>query len=219
MSLGIEWERANSGYEALSDQQGFIVVWPQGFENSWNIGPCCTTSSAIDDNAFARALVRQLSIEACIDPRRVYAAGFSLGGAMAYSLACNQAEVFAAVAASSMDLVDEAEVACQPSRPISIISFRGAADTTVPYDGGSTSPPGHPDMSFTVLGAVGTFDRWAELDQCAGVPTAEDENGCATYSACAEGTAVTLCTTPGGGQVIGDAKLAWDVFRKHPMDI
>ncbi len=217
MGLGLEWQRANSGFAAVADQEGFIVVWPQGAENTWNLGPCCATSSTPDDFAFVRALVRQVSIEACIDPQRVYAVGFSLGGAMAYYLACQQAEVFAAVAASSMDLMAEAELACEPSRPVSVISFRGAADTTVPYDGGSTSPPGHPEMSFDVLGAVGTFERWASLDQCMGTPTTKDANGCSMYATCREGTEVALCSTDGGGQVIGDANLAWSFLKRPPM--
>jgi polyhydroxybutyrate depolymerase len=217
MGLGLDWEQANSGYKSLSDQEGFITVWPQGLENTWNIGPCCTTSKTVDDDAFARAIVRQLSVEACIDPRRVYATGFSMGGAMAYYLACRQAEVFAAVASSSMDLLPEPALSCTPSRPITEISFRGDADTTVPYSGGSTSPPGHPEMAFDVLGAVGTFEKWASLDQCTGLPSSADINGCSTYSKCQGGVEVTLCTTPGGGQVVGDAKTAWAMLKKHPM--
>ncbi len=158
IGLGPDWEQANSGYSALSDQEGFIVVWPQGLENSWNIGPCCT-SSPVDDFGFARAIVRQLSIEACIDPRRVYAVGFSMGGAMAYYLACKEAEVFAAIAPSSMDLFADSELTCQPSRAVTEISFRGTADTVVPYAGGTSSPPGHPEFVNELLGAVGTFQK------------------------------------------------------------
>jgi polyhydroxybutyrate depolymerase len=216
MGIGLEWERANSGYAKLSDEAGFITVWPHGLETSWNFGPCCTTSSTIDDFAFARAIVRQLSIEACIDPQRIHAVGFSLGGAMAYYLGCKQAEVFAGVAASSMDLAVDSEVACQPTRPVTIISFRGSADTTVPYAGGSTNPPGHPEMAFDVLGAVGTFEQWARLDQCSGSPSPEDANGCSTYSTCQSGSAVTLCTTQGGSQVVGDAAMAWATLNAHP---
>ena len=216
LGLGTDWEQANSGYKALSDQEGFIVVWPQGLENSWDIGPCCT-SSPIDDFGFARAIVRQLSIEACIDPRRVYAAGVSMGGAMAYYLACNEAEVFAAIAPSSMDLFADSELTCQPSRAVTEISFRGTADTVVPYAGGPSSPPGEPDVTNDLLGAAGTFQKWASLDECTGSPSAEDANGCSTYSTCQDGAQVTLCTTQGGGQVIGDATLGWDVLKKHPM--
>jgi polyhydroxybutyrate depolymerase len=217
MSLGSAWEEANSGYKALSDQQGFIVVWPHGLETSWNVGPCCTTSSTIDDFAFARTIVRLLSIEACIDPRRVYAAGFSMGGLMAYYLACKQAEVFAAIAVSSSDLIVDADLACQPTRPVTEISFRGSADTVVPYAGGPSNPPGHADMALDLMGAVGTFEKWASLDHCTGSPSPEDANGCSTYSTCQDGTEVRLCTTQGGGQVVGDAALAWDLLKRHEM--
>ncbi len=217
MGIGSDWEQANSGYQGLSDQDGFIAIWPQGLENSWNIGPCCTTSRTVDDFGFARAIVRQLSNEACIDPRRVYVVGFSMGGAMAYYLACNEAEVFAAVASSSMDLLLDSELGCQPSRPVTEISFRGDADTIVPYAGGTAIPPGHPELAFQVLGAAGTFQKWASLDQCTGTPTAPDANGCSTYSTCKNSTEVTLCTTQGGGQIVGSASLGWDVLKTHPM--
>jgi polyhydroxybutyrate depolymerase len=213
----LAWEQANSGFQALSDQQGFLVVWPQGLENSWNVGPCCTSSSAIDDFAFARAIVRQLSIEGCIDPGRVYAVGFSMGGAMAYYLACKESEIFASIAVSSMDLFADSEIACAPSRPVTEISFRGTSDTVVPYAGGTSSPPGHPEFTNDLLGAVGTFQKWAGLDQCTGSPSADDANGCSSYTACRDGTQVTLCSTQGGGQVVGDAALAWDVLKAHPM--
>jgi len=217
MGLGLDWEQTNSGYKALSDQEGFIVVWPQGLENSWNIGPCCTTSKTIDYFGFARSIVRLLSTEACIDPRRVYAVGFSMGGGMAYYLACKEAEVFAAVAPSGMDLFVDSEVACQPSRPISEISFRGTADTVVPYAGGTSNPPGYPQFSSDLLGAVGTFQKWAALDQCTGEPTVEDANGCSTYSTCQDSAEVTLCTTQGGGQAVGDANIGWNSLKQHPM--
>src|SRR5262249_32276198 len=53
-------ERGNSGYAALSDQEGFIVAYPQGIDSSWNIGPCCTTSRTVDDLGFAKAVVAKI---------------------------------------------------------------------------------------------------------------------------------------------------------------
>jgi len=220
MSWTAQQEATNSGFKELSDQEGFLVAWPQGLENTWNVGPCCTSSRIVDDFGFVRAIVRQLSIDACIDPRRIYAVGYSMGGAMAYYLACQETEVFAAVAASSMDLFADSGLTCQPSRAITEISFRATGDTVVPYAGGTSSPPGHPEFANELLGAVGTFQKWAALDGCTGSPGAEDTNGCSTYSTCQDGTQVTLCTLPGGGgsvQIIGDARQAWDVLKAHPM--
>lgn len=217
MDLGPEWEQSNSGFRELSDQEGFIVVWPHGVDTTWNLGPCCTASRTVDDLAFARAIVRQLSTHACIDPRRVYAVGTSIGAGMAYYLACQESEVFAAVAASSWDLLRDSDVACQPSRPVSEISFRGTDDTIVPYAGGATSPPGHPDMSMEVVGAEATFEKWASLDNCVGTPSTADANGCSTYSDCQDGAEVTLCSISGAGQTTGDATLAWGFLKRHPM--
>ena len=78
----------------------------------------------------------QVSATACIDPKRVYAVGFSMGGGMAHYLACQAADVFAAVAPSSFDLLQENVGDCHPARPITVISFRGSATMLVPYAGG-----------------------------------------------------------------------------------
>ena len=86
----------------------------------------------------------------------------------------------------------------------------------MPYDGGATQPPNGLNVTVTFLGAVGTFQRWAELDQCTGSPSAADANGCSTYGTCQGGTQVTLCTTEGGSQW-GSAELGWNVLQAHPM--
>jgi polyhydroxybutyrate depolymerase len=218
MGLGLEWEKDNSGFQAISDQRGFLLAWPQGLETAWNIGPCCTTARDIDDFGFARAVVRQIFNDACVDPARVHAVGFSMGGAMAYYLGCTASEVFASVAVSSMDLFVESEAACKPSRPVAEISFRDTLDTVVPYGGGPSMPPGRPDLTSNLLGAVGTFQRWAEIDGCTSPPIATDAGrGCSSYSTCQAGVEVTLCTSDKGGQVVGDAQVAWDMLARHPM--
>jgi polyhydroxybutyrate depolymerase len=206
-----------SGYRELAEQQGFIVAWPQGIDDAWNIGPCCTTSRTVDDMGFSRALVQRLEQDACIDPKRVYATGFSMGGGMALYLGCNAADVFAAIAPSGFDLAVDSEIPCQPVRPVTEISFRGTADLVVPYAGGATQPPNGLNVTVTFLGAVGTFQRWAELDQCTGSPSAADANGCSTYDNCQGGTQVTLCTAQGGGAAWGSAAIGWSVLQAHPM--
>ncbi|MGE5787544.1 MAG: hypothetical protein ACM3ZE_23325, partial [Myxococcales bacterium] len=106
---------------------------------------------------------------------------------------------------------------CNPSRPITEISFRSVADSVVPYAGGTSYPPGYPDMAMELLGAVGTFQKWATLNSCTGAPTAEDVDGCSTYADCAQGTEVTLCTKQEGTQIFGDANLIWDTLKRHSM--
>jgi len=202
-------EASNSGYRELADAEGILVAWPEGIDSAWNIGPCCTNSREVDDVAFARALVEQVESEACVDLDRVYAVGVAMGGGMAYQLACNAADVFAGVAASSFDLLAEADQPCQPSEPVSVVSFRGTADVLVPYEGGPEPAPNLPDVTMNFLGAVATFERWAELNQCSGDPSEPGADGCSTYSNCAGGVNVTLCTSEGGMTDWGSAELGW----------
>jgi poly(3-hydroxybutyrate) depolymerase len=210
------FQRMNSGYAQLADQEGFIVAFPNGIDNAWNIGPCCTRSRTVDDQAFARALVDRIKSQGCIDPKRVYAAGFSMGGGFSHYLACNAADVFAAVAPSAFDLLTADEEPCNPSRPISVISFRGTNDSVVPYAGGASRPPNGLNVTIHFLGARGTFQRWAELNGCTGTPTA-GAGGCETYTQCRAGTEVTLCTAQGGGHSTGDARTGWNMLKRHPM--
>ena len=72
---------------------------------------------------------------------------------MAYQLGCNAADLFAGVAASSFDLLAEADQPCQPSEPVSVISFRGTADVLVPYEGGPEPAPNLPDVTIPQCGA------------------------------------------------------------------
>ena len=208
-------ERGSSGYLALSDEQGFIVAFPDGIDNAWNIGPCCTTSRTVDDVAFARAMVEEISAQGCVDRKRVYATGFSMGGGMSHHLACNAADMFAAVAPSAFDLLNDTEQPCHPVRPISVISFRGTADLIVPYAGGASNPPNGLPVTIHFLGAVGTFDKWRSLDSCTGTPTTQGE--CQTYSTCAGGAEVTLCTAVGGGHATGDARTGWNTLSRHAL--
>jgi polyhydroxybutyrate depolymerase len=210
-------ERAGSPYTAVTEPEGVVTAFPMGLVGpagtAWNVGPCCVAN--VDDVAFARALVAQVSTTACIDAKKVYAVGLIMGGGMAYTLACHAADVFAAVASSGFDLLQETVDECQPPRPVAVVSFRGTADNLVPYDGGPSALV--PGMPVTFLGARGTFQKWAAIDGCAEPPSAEDANGCATYGNCRGGVEVMLCTKQGNAQDPGNAGIAWPVLKRHPL--
>lgn len=210
-------EASNSGYRELAEAEGFIVAYPEGIDGAWNIGPCCTSSRDVDDVAFARALVGEVAREACIDSKRVYAVGVAMGGGMAYQLGCNAADVFAGIAPSSFDLLEEVDQPCHPTQPLSVISFRGTADQLVPYEGGAEPAPNLPDVTMNFMGAVRTFERWAELNQCSGDPSAPDDTGCSTYSNCADAVEVTLCTDDGGVTGWGSAERGWATLSRHAL--
>jgi len=210
-------ERSSSSYPAQTDPDGVITAFPTGLAgpsgNSWNVGPCCVKD--VDDVAFARALVAQVQKSACIDAKRIYAVGFSLGGGMSHYLACHAADLFAAVAPAAFDLLEENVDDCKPARPITVVSFRSTGDPLVTYAGGYSSVV--QGMPINFLGAKATFAKWAELDQCTGAASAEDSSGCAKYATCAGGVELVLCTKQGGGHDPGNASVAWPILKKYAL--
>jgi polyhydroxybutyrate depolymerase len=210
-------ERTSSPYPAQTDAEGVIMAFPSGQSGpsggAWNVGPCCVAN--VDDVAFAKALVAQVQKTACVDAKRVYAVGFSMGGGMSHYLACHAADVFAAVAPAAFDLLKENIDDCKPSRPISVVSFRSTGDPVVAYAGGYSALV--QGMPINFLGAKATFDKWAQINQCTGSASAEDAKGCSTYSTCGKGVEVTLCTKQGGSHEAGNASVGWPILKKHVM--
>jgi polyhydroxybutyrate depolymerase len=210
-------EEGLSPYKAQTDPEGVVTAYPDGLSGpsggAWDVGPCCVAN--VDDVAFARALVAQVETKACIDPKRVYAVGFSMGGGMSHYLACHAADVFAAVAPAAFDLLQENVGGCTPPRPIAEISFRDTADPIVPYGGGASSLV--PGMPVTFLGAVGTFQKWSQIDGCTGSPSAADSNGCQFYTSCQGGVEVGLCTKQGGTHEPGNAAVGWPFIKRYSL--
>jgi polyhydroxybutyrate depolymerase len=200
----------SSGYKGKSDQEGFVVAFPDGIDNAWNIGPCCTNSGDVDDLGFARAMVESVAADGCIDTKRVYSTGFSMGGGMSHYLACNGADFIAAATPASFDLLVDPEQPCEPSRPIPVLAFRGTADTVVPFDGGPGS-----SGRITFAGAQATFERWAGIDGCTGSPTSDGD--CSIYEDCSDGVEVGLCVIQGGSHAPGDATRGWQFLSQFSL--
>lgn len=203
-------EQQASGYQNIADQEGFPIAFPNGIDSAWNVGPCCTNSRDVDDVGFALAIVDYVATSACIDEKRVYSVGFSMGGGMSHYLACNAADTFAAVAPAAFDLLVPEEQPCSPARPISSLTFRGTQDTTSPFNGG----PG-PSGRATFRGAYGGFEAWQELNGCNDVNTVDGD--CTIYTECDAGVEVGLCVAQGGGHAYGDANLAWSFLRRFTL--
>jgi polyhydroxybutyrate depolymerase len=132
-----------SGMDAASDEDGFIVAYPQGLIAAsggfdWNIpgvpllGGSYPPPGSADDVASLTGLVPALATRYCIDTSRVYATGVSGGGRMASQLACDSSTVLAAVApVAGLRLPSP----CPATRPVPVIAFHGTADPIDPYNG------------------------------------------------------------------------------------
>ena len=83
-------------FNAVADQNGFIVAYPDGLRRRWSLGPL-PMPGGIDDVGFIAALIAALSSDLAIDQTRIYALGMSNGGGLIDLLACRRADLFAAL--------------------------------------------------------------------------------------------------------------------------
>ncbi|MEU0504785.1 PHB depolymerase family esterase [Nocardia sp. NPDC005998] len=191
-------------YDTVADRHGFIVVYPDGIEHNWADGRGASEPDrrGIDDVGFLVALVDKLARDFDIDRGHVFATGMSNGGFMADRLACDRADVFAAIAPVAGTL--GANVNCAPTRPVSVLETHGTADPIVPFTGGTMTGRGG---QSTILPALTTAARWREADRCQ-APTEEllpaigndaTQVHRLTATACADGTEVTFMQVDNGG--------------------
>jgi polyhydroxybutyrate depolymerase len=165
---------------------------------TWNGGRCCGVAvrEAVDDVTFIRLLVGELSAAYTVDPARVFAAGHSNGGVMAYRLACELSDVIVAIGLQSSSLEVDG---CAPSRPVSVLHVHGTADAAVPIDGG-LGPEGVSGVDWRVpLDGAASF---AELIGCPPDPARTTDEANAdltidTWRPCDDGTEVRFVTVDG----------------------
>jgi len=189
-----------SAMDKKSDEAGFIMVMPNGYNNSWNGGTCCGDASTemLDDVGLFRAMFAEVGKHVNVDLGRVYATGLSNGAYMSYRLACEAADLFTAVAPGA-GAIGENDIGggtntmsdftdCEPSRPVSVLDMHGTDDPLVPY---SLQKP--------------SLDHMAAKNGCGmtSMPAQQPKSGgdttCVSYDGCPSGIVLTGCTVQGGG--------------------
>jgi polyhydroxybutyrate depolymerase len=195
---------AFSGLSSTADERRFIIVYPAGRNNAWDL------SIGGIDIRFLRALIAALRTRANVDARRIYVTGHSMGGAMAVHVGCELADVVAAVAPASGG--HPSWDACAPVRPIAILVIHGTADQTVP-------PEGRPDMGWPPLSTW--VPAWAQRNHCAPAPVVSDTSEVteSVWPGCAGGSEVRLKLVKGldhGWWWRSDDEL-WSFFSRHSL--
>jgi polyhydroxybutyrate depolymerase len=225
-----------------ADREGFVTVYPFGTGERerllfWNAGNCCgyAQKHQVDDVLFVRTLLDRLKQEVNIDPDRIYASGMSNGAIMAYRLASEMADVFAAIAAVAGTMGAET---CQPSQPVSILHFHGTEDEFVPVEGGvgrrSVTGTKHFSLEHTIR-------AWVAANGCPPQPVTEtianvQHDGTTTlrsaYGPGRAGAEVVVYLIQGAGHTwpgrpprphylgkttynINANDIIWDFFRRH----
>ena len=183
LNSNAEQEERVSQFSALADREGFIAVYPEGIGAKWRF-----MGRSDADVLFTLAILDRLVAEQSIDRRRIYASGISNGAQMAWRLACDRPQAFAAFGFVSGGYF---KVCDGPERP-PIVLFHGTSDRLLPYDGRGALMP---------VRAFAT--GWAARDGCRLASQGEViyRHGDATGErwACRPGQEVELYTLDGKG--------------------
>ncbi|MEO5724555.1 MAG: PHB depolymerase family esterase, partial [Ilumatobacteraceae bacterium] len=220
--------KANSGFDGLAEANGFVVVYPDGVVGgaagnplrTWNGGGCCGLAARqqVDDVGFVDLLIATLETRLPIDASRVYAAGHSNGGILAYRLACELSGRIVAIGVQSTAM----EVpSCAPDHPVSVLHIHGTADQNIPIGGG----PGTDSVSKVSFAAPIDGPRaLAAADGCAATaepPAVDSANGDLTTTvwSCPSGVDVRFVAVAGAshawmGHLAGGSGKVGPVYTK-----
>ncbi len=195
LDTGVAWP-------TKADEEGFVVIMPNGYQNSWNGGTCCggAAQAGLDDVALIRAIFAEVATHVNIDLRRVYATGLSNGAYLSYRLGCEASDLFVAIAPSA-GAVGTAAIgggtqttsdftACNPTNKVSVLDIHGTSDPLIPY---ATQAPS--------IALFRQGDTCASTQDAATVPPSGGDTSCVSFTGCPScpSVDVTACSIQGGG--------------------
>ena len=243
---GASMERA-SKFSDLAESEGFVVAYPDAIKHEWNDGRKARTipsqAANVDDVAFVDAMITQISARHRIDPRRIYATGFSNGGIFAHYLGSKLAHRLAAIAPVSGGIAEPVVRDFKPVTPISVCMIHGAADKAVPFSGGNVDERN----CGRIIATEETANLWTQRAGTLAAPmtrllddtTPSDHHRVklTRWPAAKSGVEVVLYTIEDGGhawptdaevhrvrsfwrssRTFDATKAVWDFFKSHPKE-
>ncbi|MGQ0505567.1 MAG: alpha/beta hydrolase family esterase [Myxococcaceae bacterium] len=161
--------------DALADRRGFAVVYPDGVKGNWNDCRQTDTVAArkenVDDVGVLKALIHELEQKRGIDPKRVYALGYSNGAQMALRLIYQTPGLLAGAALAGAGLPPPANFLCKDDGPTPpLLLVHGTRDPLVPYGGGEATLFGFARRG-SVFSANASAQRLARKNGLTGEPS------------------------------------------------
>jgi polyhydroxybutyrate depolymerase len=117
-----------SGMEQIAERENFAVASPQAENGRWNVP---VDSNRADDVAYISDVIDQVSAQLCVDSARVYATGFSGGGAHVVAAWVQAQRAYRSHrTGGGIALARSLQWTARP-----ILTFHGLADPQNTYDG------------------------------------------------------------------------------------
>ena len=234
---------ALTGMDAVSDQNGFLLVYPQAINRHWNDGRNIDGHDRYNDVQFVNDMVAHLERRWNVDTKRIYVTGASNGGFFSQYLCLMLPDKFAACASVAASLPDIVYNTRRSMKPISVLYILGMADPLVPFTGGPIHYKSFHDRG-SVVSAKDATQYWVKANRCQpnprviDLPDVDPNDGTrvkyAQFSGGRQGSEVVVYgieggghTWPGGYQYLPEGTVGktcrdfsasqaiWDFFKVH----
>ena len=232
-TLTMQDQRALSEFDEIAEENGVITVWPQGYDNSWNSGYCCSTAGQLElnDTGLIMDIVDKVVANHSIEESRIYLTGWSNGCSMSQKLANEHSDRFAAIACMSYYLLDDPTA---DYSPIPIMEIHGLLDQIILYSNDAIHLP---NLEAQEHGAIQNLLQWADMNGCQGtLPNSNQPSAfhsIQSFTNCENGTEVSLVTLyaadhnpyeesydifTGNGGTVDTNGIAWDFVSRFSKD-
>jgi len=218
-----------SALKPVAEANNFLLVYPCGTNGllgvAWNAGTCCLRGSSIDEVAFVRTMITNIST---IYPRanmdQLFVTGMSNGAMMTELLSCKAPELFAGMASVAGVVVMEpgnngglkkcTEAFAPRNATVPILFVHGNGDIIVPWTGDALL--GFPDVPTN-------FKEWSDRQGCTGSTVQTYNKGAFSnqvYQTCRSGITLELMKHQGGPHTwpktadFDTPSYAWAFFKK-----
>ncbi|WP_138503520.1 alpha/beta hydrolase family esterase [Nostoc sp. PA-18-2419] len=219
-------------FNQLAEKKGFIVVYPDGINQKWNVR--VNTKGKADDVLFVSALIDHLQQQMNINTHKVYATGFSRGGILTQALACKLPNKIAGFASVAGSLPVKLKPNCQPQTPISMLTINGTNDRDVLYQGDDRTQRG------ALVSVSDMVNFWQSHDQCTlsnkSSQFSEDKVKTSLYAGCSNNSEVWHLAVVNGGHFwpggastdkslnkfnaklgLNASETIWNFFQRHSL--
>lgn len=156
-----------SRWNALADQHGFFVVYPDGVDKMWDFGEgpvSALLDRRVDDLAYFQNVIAVTAQTVPVDQNRIFATGLSRGAQASFYLACNLPGQIRAVMPVATNLPDYMVNECRSGPPVGLALITGTDDPQVPYNGGTITVLGQ--QRDVVLSSEQTMALWQRRNGC-----------------------------------------------------
>ncbi len=134
-----------------ADKYNFIVVYPQGIKQDWNVGFEMSYTEGTDDIGFIDSLLTSLAKDYRIDSKKVYATGLSRGGFFCQRIASELSGKFTAIASVGATMPEPVVKHNNRTKTkIGVMIVHGTSDEVVKYEG----------KKEAYLSALETYKYW-----------------------------------------------------------